>query len=147
MFANRNISSQRVKRMSHSAPWVKGFDSANAGHDDKALAVFHADVLIPEQFLATYKRTIDLNPEKTLMFAVLQDAVVCFQEHVAAYDRRRRTLFLNAEEWILEKDRCYLFSFESVCECLGFEASYLRRGLMGWKDKSLASVRQRGFAI
>jgi hypothetical protein len=147
MFANRNIPSQRMKRKSHSAQWVKGFDSANAGRDDKALAVFQADVLIPEQFLATYKRTIHLDAEKTLMFAVLQDAVVCFQEYVAAYDKRRRMLFVDAEQWILENDRHYLFSFDNVCECLGFDASYLRRGLMRWKDQALARVRQRRLAI
>jgi hypothetical protein len=109
--------------------------------------MFQADVLIPEQFLATYKRTIHLDAEKTLMFAVLQDAVICFQEYVAAYDKRRRMLFLDAEEWILENDPRYLFSFESVCECLGFDASYLRRGLMRWKDQALARVRQRRLAI
>jgi hypothetical protein len=147
MFTNRNISSRRVKRTSHSTQWVKGFDSANASHDDKALAVFQTDVLIPEQYLATYKRTIHLHAEKALMFAILQDAFMCLQEYVAAYDRRGRRLFADAEQWILENDRHYLFSFESVCECLGFDASYLRRGLMRWKDQALARVRQRQLAI
>lgn len=147
MFAKRNISSQRGKRKGYSTQWVKGFDSANASLDDKALAVFQADVLIPDQFLATYKRTIHLDAEKALMFAVLHDAFLCLQEYVAAYDKRRRRLFAEAEEWIEKNDGHYLFSFENICECLAFDASYLRRGLMRWKEQALARVQRHGLTI
>jgi hypothetical protein len=37
--------------------------------------------------------------------------------------------------------------FEVTIEGLGFDASYLRRGLMRWKDQALARVRQRRLAI
>ena len=35
------------------------------------------------------------------MLAVLQDAVVCFQEHVAAKCKRKQSMHREAEEWIL----------------------------------------------
>jgi hypothetical protein len=147
MNSKHNIATRPANVRGRSQFWVRGLESSKQYYDERALAMFQADVLIPEQFLATYKRTIHLDAEKTLMFAVLQDAVICFQEYVAAYDKRRRMLFLDAEEWILENDPRYLFSFESVCECLGFDASYLRHGLMRWKDQALARVRQRRLAI
>ncbi len=143
MYSKQKVPTGAANGKRHSPFWVSGLESTNVPYDERALAVFQADVLIPEQFLATFKRTIRLDPEKTLMFAVLQDAVICFQEYVAAYDKRRRTLFLEAEEWILEEDSFYLFSFVNVCESLGFDASYLRRGLMRWKYAALATGRDR----
>ena len=58
--------------------WVKSPGQSNSASEEKAFAVFQSDILIPEQFLATYQRTFRLDPEKLLMLAVLQDAVTCF---------------------------------------------------------------------
>ena len=78
-----------------------------------------------------------LDPERTLLLAVLQDAVVCFQEFLFASSKKKQALFVEAEEWILDEDKSYLYSFENVCEMLGFEPSYLRQGLLRWKDTAL----------
>ncbi|HEU4639326.1 MAG TPA: hypothetical protein VFS84_10770, partial [Candidatus Binatia bacterium] len=88
------------------------------------------------QFLATYQRTFRLDPEKVLMLAVLQDAVTCFQENIAATCKRKRALYQEAEEWFDAEDKSYLFSFENICEALGFDVSYLRQGLLRWKEKA-----------
>jgi hypothetical protein len=37
----------------------------------------------------------------------------------------------------LNNDRSYLFSFENVCEALGYNADYLRHGLLRWKVAAL----------
>jgi hypothetical protein len=47
-------------------------------------------------------------------------------------------MFHEAEEWILEEDSEWLFSFENTCEVLGFNPQYVRQGLMRWKDNELA---------
>ena len=138
MSTNDKVSS-RLKRVKlHSPFWVKGLDPNGTPYDDKVLAMFQADTLIPEQFQTTYKRRAHLSPEKKLMLAMLQDAVICFQEYVRAQDKRRHGLFQEAEEWILSQDLHYFFSFENVCASLGFEASYLRQGLLRWKAATLA---------
>jgi len=108
---------------------------------EKVLALFQPDILIRDQFVATYMRRFHLEPEKTLMLAVLQDAVICFQDNLAATDKRKRRLFLEAEEWIMEEDTNYLYSFENICDSLGFSPSYLRRGLMSWKETILGTQR------
>ena len=130
----------------HSVRWVRGLESIKACFDDRALAVFQVDILCRDQYLATFRRKILLSPEKTLMLAVLRDAVVCFQDYAGAQDQRKRRLFLETEEWILSEDSFHLFSFENVCASLGFDAGYLRRGLMRWKYKTLGIGHRRKVA-
>ena len=67
------------------------------------------------------------------MLAVLQDAVICFQEYVSAKCKRKQSMHDDAQAWISNTDRSYLFSFENVCEALGFDANYMRQGLARWK--------------
>jgi hypothetical protein len=73
-------------------------------------------------------------PEKRLMLAVLEDAVQCFQEHVTPTRPREERLFQEAKEWFLDKESDYIFSFEFICETLGFHPDHIRRGLTTWKD-------------
>ena len=101
--------------------------------DEKAMMIFQPDVLIDAQFQSTQRSRFHLDPERVLMLAVLQDAVVCFQEHILAKCKRKQSLHREAEEWIANSDRSYLFSFENVCEMLGLDASYMRQGLLRWK--------------
>ncbi len=127
--SNNNAQSQR---------WVRGLGQSQTAFEEKVLAVFQPDILISSQFLATYRRRLHLNPEQVLMLAVLEDAIVCFQDHVAATCKRKLLLHLEAEQWFLDEDRAYLFSFENICDALGFEPAYLRQGLTRWKAAALA---------
>ena len=117
--------------------WVKGVAPTNTPSDEKALAVFQPDVLIPTQYLDTYRRHFHLEPERTLMLAVLQDAVVCFQENLAATCKKKQSLYFDAEKWIFNSDQSYLFSFDNVCDALGYDTSYMRQGLRRWKEAAL----------
>ena len=72
--------------------------------------------------------------EERLMLAVLQDAVECFQENVLAQSPWEEKLFQEAENWILKKNTDWLFSFENICETLQLNPSYIRRGLLVWKE-------------
>jgi len=72
--------------------------------------------------------------EERLMLAVLQDAVECFKTYAFSTRPREKRLFQEAEEWIVEKNGDWLFSFETICETLQLHADYLRQGLLSWKD-------------
>ena len=37
----------------------------------------------------------------------------------------------------MEKNSDWPFSFENICEVLGFDPAYLRQGLLRWKRKKL----------
>lgn len=128
--SNNNSESQR---------WVRGVSQSQTALDEKVLAVFQPDILISAQYLATYRRRFHLNPEQLLMLAVLEDAIICFQDHVLASCKRKRLLHLEAEQWVLDEDKSYLFSFENICDALGLEPAYLRQGLIRWKQRALAS--------
>jgi hypothetical protein len=75
--------------------------------------------------------------EKELMMAVLQDAVECFQTYILAERQREKRLFQEAEDWILEKNSDWFFSFESICETLQLHPEYIRQGLLCWKEAKL----------
>src|SRR3954470_18864198 len=101
--------------------------------EDRVAALFQPDTLLPAQYLEHYRRQSHLEPETRLMLAVLEDAVACFQKYVVARDERGIELFREAENWVLQKDTGWLFSFDNTCEALGINPEYLRAGLLRWK--------------
>ncbi len=106
--------------------------------DGRMASLFQPDILSSAQYLETFRRKVHLEPEKKLMLAVLEDAIACFHKYLLARDARRRRMFHEAEVWIVEDSNEGLFSFENVCEVLGFDPSYVRQGLMHWKETELA---------
>ena len=106
--------------------------------EERVSSLFQPDTLLPAQYLETYRRKAHLEPEKRLMLAVLEDAIACFQKYLFSRDGRGRTLFREAEEWIVEEGSDWLFSFENICEVLGFDPQYVRQGLLRWKQKRMA---------
>ena len=115
-------------------------DHAAAVFEETLGSLFQPDTLIPDQYFETFRRK-RLEPEKQLMLAVLEDAVWCFQDNVMARSGKRKKLFDEAEEWILEENSDWLFSFESTCEVLGFNPQYVRQGLLRWKEKKTPKHR------
>lgn len=103
--------------------------------DGDALILFEPDALLAESFYDAAKRRTYLEPEKNLMLAVLEDAVLCFQQNVHAKSQKRKVLFREAEEWFMNQQNTSYFSFETICETLTLDAASLRKGLQSWKEK------------
>ena len=82
------------------------------------------------------KKTIREGEEK-LMLAVLRHAIQYFQKHMRARNDRGKKLFQEAEEWFLETNADWLFSFENICQTLELDPNYLRRGVLSWKEARL----------
>ena len=110
--------------------------------EERVTSLFQPDTLLPEQYLDTFRRKLHLEPEKKLMLAILEDAIACFQKYVFASDGKGKTLFREAETWVEEKGGESVFAFDSVCETLGFDPAYLRRGIREWKIQALAQYSQ-----
>lgn len=91
------------------------------------------DVLTTHQFFKVFQQKGQLDPEEKLMFAVLTDAIECFQKYIGASSRRSRALFAEADAWITSNDSLWSFSFEHICQVLNISPSYLRLGLMRWR--------------
>jgi hypothetical protein len=80
-------------------------------------------------------------PEKRLMLGILQDAIFCFRQYRGASDGPSRRFFREAESWLMSDGRDWAFSFVSICDVLGFDPTYVRRGLREWDARRLASAR------
>jgi hypothetical protein len=91
------------------------------------------DPVESEDIERLFKKTIR-EGEEALILAVLEDAIACFQKYVLAQNEREMKIFQEAEQWILEKNSHWFFSFESICEILQLHPDYLRQGLIRWKE-------------
>jgi len=113
------------------------YDTGLSG-EERVASLFQPDTLLPAQYLETFRPKAHLEPEKRLMLGVLEDTVACFQKYLLARDGKGRAMFREAEEWVMEEGSDWLFSFENICEVLGFDPQYMRQGLVRWKRKKLA---------
>ena len=67
------------------------------------------------------------------MFAVLTDAVECFQKHLNAKSCASHKLFGEAQAWIASAESSWPFSFECICDALDLDPNYIRAGLRRWR--------------
>lgn len=104
-------------------------------------ALFEADTVASAQYFDNFQRKTSTEPENRLLFALLEDAIQCFQDNVSAESGKSKKLFDDAEEWVLKEGADWIFSFRNVCELLGIDPEYLRTGLMRWKQKHDCSFR------
>lgn len=103
--------------------------------DDRVASLFQPDTLLTTQFFENLRRQSAYEPEKRLMLAVLEDGIHCYLDNRHAAEGKRKRLFEDAADWIVEKDGDWVFSFESVCDALGLSPEYVRQGLLRWKEK------------
>ena len=97
-----------------------GTSNAHVSEDAEALTA---------AFFATFRRSSAPTPERHLMLAVLENAVMCYRRYARARDAHGRRRFEEARDWFASCDRSLLFSFESICDALDIHPSYVRRNL------------------
>jgi hypothetical protein len=79
-----------------------------------------------------------------LMLAVLEDAIFCFQKFPAAQDLRQKIMFRDAKNWLWSDRLDWPFSYRNVCDVLGIDANYLRRGLVRGQESCPIVKVKRG---
>ena len=109
---------------------------SQATADDRIASLFQPDTLLSAQYFDNMRRRTLLEPEKRLMLAILEDAVNCFQENLSAESGKRKILFDDVEQWIHADGSDWVFSFDHICEALGFTPAYVRQGLLRWREKN-----------
>jgi hypothetical protein len=129
--------------------WKRGhaeYTQAQTGltADEKIASLFQPDTVLAAQYFENLRRRTVLEPEKKLMLAILEDAVNCFQDNLSAQNGRGQKLFEEAEQWIVEFGSDWIFSFEHICEALGFKPEYVRQGLLQWKERHRSKHLKRG---
>lgn len=97
--------------------------------------LFRPDGITPDQL----RTTCALTPEQQLLFAVLEEAIVCITKCGYPYGRQRARLRDEALAWMLSSDDSWLYSFRSICDHLGLEASSIQR----WARQEWENFRPR----
>ena len=67
--------------------------------------------------------------EREIMRAVLEDAIHCLAGEIGP-SRERPQLAADAREWFLSRDGRWPFSFENICDAIGFDVESLRERLL-----------------
>jgi hypothetical protein len=117
--------------------------TANAARQDLSF-LFEPDVLASNQFHSVLRSCNIPDPEHRLMVAILEDAVSCLSRDPGRCPRQQRKSFEEAHSWINASDSDgWIFSFTSVCETLGLNPGYLRRGLNRWTALSGSSAGEK----
>jgi hypothetical protein len=76
------------------------------------------------------------------MYAVLEDAFLCFQQQVEM-ERRRIRQARQAEEWFFSDDFHWPFSFMSICDVLGLQPHFIRMKLRYWSPIPPRHIREK----
>ncbi len=98
---------------------------------------------IDEDFVQRQCRQGVWGAEHRLMLALLQDAINCYYACLWARDNKGKELFSETEQWIMEHNSDWIYSFENVCKTLGLNSSYLRQRLIRLKESSPANRNRR----
>lgn len=112
---------------------------------EETASLFQPDCLLPVQYFENFCRKVQTEPEKRLMLAVLDNALACFQKHFSSRGGRGLRLFRETEEWIFREDSGRPFSFSNICDVVGFDPQYVRRGLLRWRERRIAELSKIGF--
>jgi hypothetical protein len=87
------------------------------------------DSLVMQYYLDAFRRSEYLGPEKSLLVAILDDAVQEYRKYYRAHDAEGKRRFREVEEWVMHAGDGWTFSFDNICELLGLDPEYVRRGL------------------
>ncbi len=86
--------------------------------------------ILPAQFECINRASSDTTPEKRLMIAVLTSAILSYSR--GPEDRH----FMESHRWFFSDDGAgWLYSFRNICESLGFDPDFLRKGLLCFEGK------------
>ncbi len=85
--------------------------------------------VLPIQFLDRSFQGAELQPEKRLQLAVLADAATTYVRSALSTAETERAVFGELEEWFASDTAAGPFSFVAICDSLGFDPGYIRRGL------------------
>ena len=114
-----------------------------AAIEERIGSLFQPDTLLGEDYAANFGRKLPLEPERTLLLAILEDGVRCYQENIYASGGKRRTLFEEARDWLFSDDTGWFCSFVSVCTLLNLEPNYIRRGLRQWELRTRKTSQKK----
>jgi hypothetical protein len=111
------------------------FEAARSNSNEGASAFpLQQDLLVASDYFDNLRVKAQLEPEKELLLAVLQDGILCFRDNVHACSEEKTALREEARAWIFNGDSGWLFSFLSICDLLDMDPEYVRQALKHWEE-------------
>jgi hypothetical protein len=116
-------------------------------YDDFLARIVEPDVFLPSQFYGSGGLSRQLDGEKRLMIAILKYAVECLNKYRGARSSLGSSQYQNALEWIEDEGTEWLFSFNNICDLLGFDPDYLRKVLIKKEGRYANSIRGKIYSF
>ena len=116
-------------------------------YDDFLARILEPDVFLPSQFYGTAGLSRQVDGEKRLMIAILKDAVECLNKYRGARSSLGSSQYQNALEWVEDQGTEWLFSFNNICDLLGFDPGYLRKMLIKKEGRYANPVRGKIYSF
>lgn len=92
------------------------------------------ETLLPGQFAELQRSTVR-SGEHRLLYAVLEDAVRCWQVHDGATSQRGSRLFQDTAAWFASDSDASPFTFVAICQVFDLEPDVVRAGLRSWSAR------------
>jgi hypothetical protein len=116
-------------------------------YDDFLARILEPDIFLPSQFYGATGLSRKLEGEKRLMIAILKDAVECLEKYRGSRSSVGRIHYDNAIEWVEDTGTEWLFSFNNICDLLGFDPDYLREVLLKRENRYVKDVHPRVMSL
>jgi len=116
-------------------------------YDDFLARILEPDIFLPSQFYGSGALSRKLEGEKRLMIAVLKDAVECLDKYRDSRSSAGQIQYENAVEWVEDNSNDWLFSFNNICDLLGFDPEYIREVLLKRENRYNKPIRQRVLSL
>jgi hypothetical protein len=104
---------------------------------------FVPDSILPIQYFSRSQRRWSAGGEGRLMVAVLEDAICCYLANMNQTARTALLEFHEVNEWFSARNSHDLFAFETICDVLGIDAGWVRRGLLALRAAARVSNAER----
>jgi hypothetical protein len=125
-----------IESSSASAPGARSDQHLN----DPGEPMLFESAILPAQYYPSRRSNAEMEPERRLAFAVLTDAIRCFQLNLGAATRSKMREFAEAESWIFAATDDGPFSFENVCYLLEIHPADVRKVLRQWQAMKAAGL-------
>lgn len=119
---------------------MNAIPQVNVTDPDGDELLLRTDAILPPQFFEGQSSGA-LKPVSRLMYAILIDAVRCYQINFDARRPSKQAQFLEARGWLFQNGGIGPFSFQKVCDELEIDPRQIRRGILRWKEKRLAGEK------
>jgi hypothetical protein len=115
-------------RITHSATYRRQSRPPLSARGVAAFARAGAAAVLSERFFNSRVKLATVCPETALMYAVLEDAFLCFHK-LSKTELRSVERARQAEDWFFHDNSRWIFSFLSICRTLRLEPHYIRKKL------------------